>query len=117
MIPTEMAFKKDPSYYIVTYRDQTDASVVTLKVRSIEDSSLGLGFVALSGFLFEQDSILVQPEEEAKKKKFENIKTLHLSIYSILSIAEMGLEVAKLAFKNNKANLLMMPSQPTPPIE
>lgn len=112
-----MSYKKDPSYYVVTYRDQTNATVISLKVRAIEDSSLGLGFVALSGFIFEHDSILVQPEEEAKKKKFENIKTLHLSVYSILSIAEMGLEVPKLAFKNDKANLLMMPSQPAPPVE
>ncbi len=117
MMFSVMAQKKDPSFYVVTYRDQRDASVVSLKVRAIEDSSLGLGFVALSGFIFEQDSILVQPEEEAKKKKFENIKTLHLSIYSILSIAEMGLEVPKLAFKNDKSNLLMMQSQPTPPAE
>lgn len=102
--------KKEPSTYLVTYRDQKDGSVVSLKVRAIEDSSLGLGFISLSGFIFEQESILVQPEEEAKRKKFENIKTLHLSVYSIISIAEMGLETPKLAFKNDKSNLLMMPS-------
>jgi hypothetical protein len=112
-----MAYKKDPSYYVVTYRDQANAAVVSLKVRAIEDSSLGLGFVALSGFIFEQDSILVHPEEDAKRKKFENVKTLHLSVYSILSIAEMGQESPKLAFKNDRANLLMMPSQPSPPAE
>ncbi len=112
-----MTSKKDPSYYVVTYRDQTDASVVSLKVRSIEDSSLGLGFVALSGFIFEQNSILIKPDEDARKRKFENVKTIHLSIYCILSICEMGLEVPKLAFRNDKANLLMMQSQPTPSVE
>jgi hypothetical protein len=107
--------KKETSYYIVTYRDQKDGTVVSLKVRSIEDSSLGLGFVALSGFIFEQESLLIQPEEEAKRKKFENVKTLHLSIYSIFSITEMGLETPKLAFKNDKSNLLMMsPSANSP---
>jgi hypothetical protein len=100
--------KKEPSCYIVTYRDQKDAIIVSLKVRTIEDSSLGLGFIALSGFIFEQDSILVHPDEEAKKKKFENVKTLHLSIYSIISVTEVGLDVPKLAFKNDKSNLLMM---------
>lgn len=100
--------KKDSSCYIVTYRDQKDASIVSLKVRTIEDSSLGLGFIALSGFLFEQDSILVHPDEEAKKKKFEDVKTLHLSIYSIISVTEVGLNIPKLAFKNDKSNLLMM---------
>lgn len=107
--------KKDPSYYLVTYRDQKDGAILSLKVRTIEDSSLGLGFVALSGFIFEQESILVQLEEEAKRKKFENVKTLHLSIYSILSIAEMGLETPKLAFKNDKSNLLMMQTPSTTP--
>jgi hypothetical protein len=108
--------KKDTSYYVVTYRDQKDGAVLSLKVRAIEDSSLGLGFVALSGFIFEQESILIQPEEEAKRKKFENVKTLHLSVYSIFSITEMGLETPKLAFKNDKSNLLMMspPSAPPP---
>lgn len=101
-------------HYLVTYRDQKDGSVVTIKVRGIEDSSLGLGFVALSGFIFDQNTILVQPDEDAKRKKFENIKTLHLSIYSIISIAEMGSDTPKLAFKNDKSNLLMMqpPSSP-----
>jgi len=94
--------------YAVTYRDSKDNSIVTLKVRKIEDSSLGLTFVALSDFIFETSSVLVNPEEEARQKRFANIKTLHLAIYSVISIAEMGPETPKLAFKNDKSNLVIL---------
>lgn len=96
--------------YAVTYRDQKDGSICTLKVKTIQDSTLGLSFICLSDFTFETDSILVHPEEEARRKKFENIRNLHLSIYSIISIAEMGTETPKLAFKNDKTNLFIIPS-------
>ncbi|MCB9072812.1 MAG: DUF1820 family protein [Bdellovibrionaceae bacterium] len=105
---------KDPSCYIVSYRDPKDGAIVSLKVKSISDSTLGLSFIALSGFIFDSSAILVNPEEEAMKKKFENIKTLHLSIYSIISIAEMGLETPRLAFKNDKSNLFVLPQSPNP---
>ncbi len=105
---------KDSSIYVVTYKDPNDGSVVTIKVRTIEDSSLGLTFIALSNFQFETSSVLVNPEEEARQKRFQNIKTLHLSIYSIISIAEMGTETPKLAFKNDKSNLVMLPQQDPP---
>ena len=112
-----MAHLSGPICYVVTYRDSTDGSVVTLKVRTIEDSSLGLTFIALSNFQFETSSILVNPEEEARKKRFEPIKTLHLSIYSVMSIAEMGVETPKLIFKKDKSNLVILQHQDhhTPP--
>ena len=104
--------------YVVTYRDSKDGSIVTLKVCKIEDSSLGLTFVALSDFVFETSSLLVNPEEEARQKRFQNIKTLHLAIYSVISIAEMGPETPKLAFKNDKSNLVILQHHDhTPPKE
>lgn len=101
-----------PVCYLVTYRDHKDNAIHELKVKTIEDSSLGLSFIALSGFLFETETLLVRPEEENKRKKFENIKTLHLSIYSVISIAEMGSETPRLAFKNDKSNLFVLPTDP-----
>ena len=98
----------EPVCYVVTYRDSKDGSLVTLKVRNIEDSSLGLTFVALSNFIFDSSSVLINPEEESRRKQFEKIKTLHLSIHSVISIAEMGAETPKLAFKNDKSNLVIL---------
>ncbi|MCB0378741.1 MAG: DUF1820 family protein [Bdellovibrionales bacterium] len=106
-----MGRDKNTCYYI-NYRDPKDASLVTLKAKTIEDSSLGLSFVAISDFVFETDSILVNPEEEAKKLQFEDVKTLHLSIYSIVSIAEVGEHKKKLEFKNDKSNLFVLKSDP-----
>ena len=100
--------KKDKTCFLVTYRDPTDHGIVTLKSKTIRDSSLGLSFVALSDFIFETSSVIVDPEEEAKKLRFENIKVLHLSIYSIMSIAEVGDHPQKLEFKNDRSNLLVL---------
>ena len=76
----------------------------------------GISFVAISDFIFDTNSILVNPEEESKKLKFENIETLHLSIYSILSIAEIGENNKGLEFKKDKSNLLVLRSdQPGAP--
>ena len=60
--------------YVVTYRDHKDNSIHELKVRNIEDSSLGLSFIALSGFIFETEGIIVRPEEETKRQHFEKLK-------------------------------------------
>jgi len=92
----------------VTYRDPKDGSLTSLKVRRIDDSSLGLSFVALSDFVFETSGILVDPKMDAKKLEFENIQVLHLSIYSIVSIAEVGDHKEPLSFKHDKSNLLLL---------
>lgn len=106
-----MPKKDDKTCFLIDYRDPKDGASVSVKARKVEDSSLGLSFVAISDFVFETNSILVNPEEESKKLKFENIETLHLSIYSILSIAEIG-ENNKLEFKNDKSNLLVLQTNP-----
>lgn len=96
------------TYYLVHYRSPKDGSHASIKARKINDSSLGLSFVSLSDFIFDTSSVLVNPEEEAKKMEFEHVKTLHLSIYSILSIAEVGEHDKTLKFKNDKSNLLVL---------
>ncbi|MCJ8275881.1 MAG: DUF1820 family protein [Bdellovibrionales bacterium] len=105
-----MSKKDDKSCFLIDYRDPKDGLAVSVKARKVEDSTLGISFVAISDFVFDTDSILVNPEEEAKKLKFENIETLHLSIYSILSIAEIGENNKGLEFKNDKSNLLVLKS-------
>ncbi len=108
-----MARKKDDTFYIVSYRDPKDNAIKTLRVRNIGDSDLGLSFVALSDFIF-KDSVIIDPGEEDLKDRFANTKRLHLSIYAILSIEEKGEANAGLAFKHDKAKLLVLPTDPSP---
>ena len=112
-----MAKRDEKTCFLIDYRDPKDGSSVSIKARNVKDSSLGVSFVALSDFIFDTHSVLVNPEEESKKLKFENIETLHLSIYSIMSIAEIGENNKGLEFKNDKSNLLVLktdqPGAPT----
>lgn len=101
-----MATTKD-SYFEISYRDPKDGKNVTLKAREIKDSTLGLSFISISDFIFDTHSVVINPEEEAREKKFSTIKSLHLSIYSVLSIAEVGNNPKTLAFVKDKSNLVM----------
>ena len=103
------------TYYLVTYRDPKDGQTVSLKAKKVTDSSLGLSFIALSEFIFESDMLVVNPAEEDLKKRFSSVKTIHLSIYSVLSIEEIGLEQKDLSFEKDKSNLVVFPSTPRPP--
>jgi hypothetical protein len=103
------------TYYLVTYRDPKDGQTVSLKAKKVTDSSLGLSFIALSDFIFESDMLVVNPAEEDLKKRFSSVKTIHLSIYSVLSIEEIGLEQKDLTFEKDKSNLVVFPSTPRPP--
>lgn len=112
-----MSEKKDDTYFLVSYRDPKDGQIVSLKARKISDSSLGLGFIRISDFLFHTEGLVVQPVEEQLKKRFENVKSFHLSIYSIVSIEELGMKHEGLKFKNDKSKVLAFPdsSSFTPP--
>jgi len=108
-----MARKKEETMYLITYRNAKDGKVVTLKAKTVTDSSLGLSFVAISDFMFDTKSIVINPEEEDQKRQFEGVKTLHLSIYSIISIEEVGEDHKGLKFKKDKSNLVVLsPEQP-----
>ena len=102
---------KEKTYFLVHYRDPTDGKPISIKARKITDSSLGISFIAISDFFFEASGILVNPEEESKKLEFEHVKTLHLSLYSILSITEVGEHHNSLQFKHDKAKLLVLNSE------
>lgn len=98
--------KKDESYFVITYRDPRDAKVCSLKARKIQDSSLGLSFVSISDFIFEVNGTVVNPTEEQQQHRFQNVRSFHLSIYSIISIEEMGPK--RLKFTRSKSNLLVL---------
>lgn len=110
-------------YYIVTYRDpekmigsslagSSNNSLpknITLKVKTIKDSTLGLGFISMSDFIFDpHNSPIIDPQEEQLRKRFENTNALHLSIYHIISIEEVGLDHLGLTFTRDKGNLLFI---------
>lgn len=110
-----MAKKKEETFYLISYRDAKDAKVLTLKAKTVMDSSLGLSFVAISDFIFDTKSVVINPEEEDQKRQFEGVKTLHLSIYTIISIEEVGEDHKGLKFKKDKSNLVVLsPELPQP---
>lgn len=105
------------TYYFISFRDPKDGKIQQIKARSVKDSNLGLSFVSISDFVFETSKVIIDTKEEELKKKFENTKSFHLSIYSIISIEEVGEDIAALKFEQNKNNLLVLPennNQPPP---
>ncbi len=108
--PQKTNSKKSDSCYIMTYRDPRDGSIVELKARTIRDSTLGLSFVSISDFVFETSSVVVNPVDEQMQKRFENVRSLHLSIYTIISIEEVGLKHKGLSFKQDRSNLVALPT-------
>ena len=102
--------ENNETFFVVTYRNPekiAELETITLKVKKIEDSSLGLGFISMSDFIFETNALIVSPVEEKLQKKFEKTKSLHLSIHNIISIEEVGMEHVGLKFAQDKSNLLM----------
>lgn len=96
-------------HYVVTFRNPNDGQVSTLKVRSIEDSRLGPGFICLSDFVFDTNGRLHLPHEEAMMRRFENTRRLHLSVFSIQSIAEEGAQHPGLELDTDRSNLVVLP--------
>jgi len=89
---------------------------MALKVNEISDSSLGLSFICVSDFIFNEGKVVADLEQEKLEKQYENVKRLHLSIYSVISIAEVGREHGGLKFKQDKSNLVVLPNRnSTPP--
>ena len=96
------------TYFVVTYRNpEKSGENITVRVRSIQDSSLGLAFVSLSDFVFHSRSALLNPQDEYAKKRFQKTKSLHLSIYNILSVEEIGEDNTGLQLAEEKSKLLL----------
>ncbi len=103
---------KEPLYHIY-YRDPKTNETVFLRARKIEDSTLGLSFICISDFVWDTSSIVIKPAEDQLKHRLEGVQTLHISIYSVMSIEEMSQE--KLNLKNDRSNLVSFPNHnPTP---
>lgn len=99
------------SYFRVTLKDPKNGEILVLKAKDVVDSSLGLSFVSIKNFIYSKNTLVVDPIEEQLQKRFENVKSLHVSIYSIISIEEIGDENRGLKFEKDKSNLIVMPTQ------
>ena len=97
------------SLFLIHYRDPQEGEILSLKARQILDSTLGLSFVRISDFVFDTGLLVVKPTEEQLKKRLENVKSLHISIYSIVSIEELS--ERRLSFQEDKSKLLVLPSK------
>ena len=108
--------KQTNKHFVVSYRDPVEQKTISIKVNKVDDSPLGLSFIRISDFVFDSNSLVVNPDEENLKKRLENTRSLHLSIYTILSIEEVGHNQAGLRFKTDKSNLMVLPTaeKPTP---
>ena len=102
---------KAETSFVVTYRNPEDSKITSLRARTIKDSNLGLSFVAISDLIFDTSKTLViDPREEKLRQRYEHTKSLHLSIYNIVSIEEVGKDHPGLYFKQDRANLVVFPS-------
>ncbi len=101
--------RKEETHFVVTYRDTKADKVLSLKARHIRDSSLGPAFVELSDFLFDSSSLILDPAAEEIKEHFKDVRRLHLSIYHILTIEEIGKSNRGLGLKKEKSNVVVLP--------
>lgn len=97
------------THFVITWRDGVTGEVQSLRARSIRDSSLGLTFVAISDFVWDTESKIVNPATDALRRRFEHTKTLHVSIHTVLSIEEVGADHQGLVFEKDRSNLLVFP--------
>lgn len=106
--------KKSDSSFIVTFRDARDGAIVNLRARTIRDSTLGLSFISISDFIFETEGVVVNPVEEQLRVRYAHVKSLHLSIYTIISVEEVGEGHKGLSFKKDRSNLVALPGNGAP---
>lgn len=101
-------------HYAVTFRSPETGDVTILRARTVGDSDLGPGFICLSDLIFQTGSKLANPVEEALQEQYRTTRRLHLNVFSIQSIAEVGEEHPGLQLDADRTNLVVFP-QSTPP--
>jgi hypothetical protein len=94
--------------FVVTFRDPTEGGVTTLRAREVGDSELGLGFVAISGLLFDSGRVIVDPKQDVLRARYANVRRLHVNLYTILTIEEVGAENAGLSLDRDRSNLVVL---------
>lgn len=98
-------------HFVVTFRDPVnggDEGITTLRARKVGDSELGLAFVAISEFVFDTGKVIVDPKQDALRGRLDKVRRLHLNLYAILTIEEVGADNAGLNFENDRSNLVVL---------
>lgn len=95
-------------HFIVTFRDPAEGEITRLRARRVGDSELGLGFVALSDFVFDTSGVIVDPKQDALRRRFGDVKRLHLNLYAILTVEEVGADNPGLRFEKDRSNLVVL---------
>jgi hypothetical protein len=101
-------------HYEITYKSPEDGQPTTLRARTVGDSELGVGFVCVEDFVFDTRSRLLNPAEESLKKKLEHVRRLHLNVFTIQVVAEVGLDHPGLQLAADRPNLVVLPPRETP---
>ncbi|MBT3221722.1 MAG: DUF1820 family protein [Proteobacteria bacterium] len=96
------------SWYEVTFREPQESAVTTIKARTVEDSQLGLGFVCFSDFVFETNKVVLNPAEEALQTRYANVKRIHLPIYAVLCVEEVGADHEGLSLEADRSKLIVL---------
>lgn len=63
--------------------------------------------------MFDSPSRLVDPASEALARRFENTRRLHLNVFTIQSIAEIGVDHPGLKLDPERGNVVLLPSPRT----
>ncbi len=98
------------THYVIIYRDPQKDETVSVRARKVFDSPLGLSFLAISEFVFDTAARVIDPAEEALRERLRDVRTLHLSIYRVLSIEEVGGHHEGLRLTHDRSNLVVFPS-------
>jgi hypothetical protein len=97
----------EDSYFAVTWRDPEAGGSTTLRCRKVQDSDLGVGFICLSDFVFEGGRLL-NPVEDALRTRLAGTRRLHINVFSIQQIAEVGAPPG--LSLTSRSNLVILPT-------
>ena len=79
---------KDRRLFRVKFIEKGESESTTVVVETFEQSE-HLGLVAMSGFVFsDQTKLVLLPEEDAVRKRFAKTTRLHLPYHVLLSVEE-----------------------------
>lgn len=91
----------------------TNKDVYELYAEAVHTQEM-LGFISISGLVFDQQtSVVIDPIEERLKTEFKGVKTLHLPLQNVLKIEEVEQKKScKIKTLSPENNLTALPNQP-----
>lgn len=93
--------------FAITFRNES-GELVTLRARSVTDSTLGPSFLCISDFVFDEGRI-VDPTQERQQRRYADTRRLHLNVFGVQSIEEVGLAHPGLSLEQDRSRLILLP--------